>query len=418
MIRTADTFKSWHSKLQLSNRKQTVIGTTVILLTLGVGVVWGSIAPISGAAIAPGIIVATGQNKTVQHLEGGIIDEILVREGETLQAGQTIIRLNQTAALANLTRMATQYDALRAIDARYLAERDGKDTIRFPADMLERKNDPATAEVLDGQEREFAARRAALTSQLAVLEKQIAATSEQITGLEAQVDAANRQMGLVQEELKDTQGLYDQGLAQKSRVLSLERAAAELLGNKGQLIAQIAQARQTIAETESRILGTRQAWMEVATRIQIKAPVAGVVVKIHYNTRGGVIASGQPIVDILPASALEIEARVNPQDIKRVFAGSKANLRFPALRERTTPVMPGIVEFVSADRLTDPRTGEPYYTARIKVSDTLDAEEKIIAARLLPGMPAEVYVETGARTFFQYLLSPVTDILAHSFREP
>ena len=158
MIRTADTFKSWHSKLQLSNRKQTVIGTTVILLTLGVGVVWGSIAPISGAAIAPGIIVATGQNKTVQHLEGGIIDEILVREGETLQAGQTIIRLNQTAALANLTRMATQYDALRAIDARYLAERDGKDTIRFPADMLERKNDPATAEVLDGQEREFAAR--------------------------------------------------------------------------------------------------------------------------------------------------------------------------------------------------------------------------------------------------------------------
>ena len=250
-------------------------------------------------------------------------------------------------------------------------------------------------------------------------------------------------MGLVQEELKDTQGLYDQGLAQKSRVLSLERAAAELLGNKGQLIAQIAQARQTIAETESRILGTRQAWMEkavaemrdvqiqvadfaerlkaaqdVATRIQIKAPVAGVVVKIHYNTLGGVIASGQPIVDILPASALEIEARVNPQDIKRVFAGSKANLRFPALRERTTPVMPGIVEFVSADRLTDPRTGEPYYTARIKVSDTLDAEEKIIAARLLPGMPAEVYVETGARTFFQYLLSPVTDILAHSFREP
>jgi HlyD family type I secretion membrane fusion protein len=443
MIRTADTFKSWHSKLQLSNRKQTVIGTTVILLTLGVGVVWGSIAPISGAAIAPGIIVATGQNKTVQHLEGGIIDEILVREGETLQAGQTIIRLNQTAALANLTRMATQYDALRAIDARYLAERDGKDTIRFPADMLERKNDPATAEVLDGQEREFAARRAALTSQLAVLEKQIAATSEQITGLEAQVDAANRQMGLVQEELKDTQGLYDQGLAQKSRVLSLERAAAELLGNKGQLIAQIAQARQTIAETESRILGTRQAWMEkavaemrdvqiqvadfaerlkaaqdVATRIQIKAPVAGVVVKIHYNTLGGVIASGQPIVDILPASALEIQARVNPQDIKRVFAGSKANLRFPALRERTTPVMPGIVEFVSADRLTDPRTGEPYYTARIKVSDTLDAEEKIIAARLLPGMPAEVYVETGARTFFQYLLSPVTDILAHSFREP
>jgi HlyD family type I secretion membrane fusion protein len=443
MIRTAETFNSWHSKLELSNRKQTVIGTAVLLLTLGVGVIWASTAPISGAAIAPGIIVATGQNKTVQHLEGGIIEEIQVREGETVAAGQSMIRLNQTAALANLTRMASQYDALRAIEARYLAERDDMDVIRFPTDMLERKNDPAVAEVLDGQEREFAARRASLDSQLEVLEKQMGATREQITGLEAQVEAADQQKMLVQEELKDTQGLFDQGLAQKSRVLSLQRAAAELLGNKGQLIAQIAQSRQTIAETESRILGTRQAWMEktvaemrdvqiqvadfaerlkaaqdVATRIQIKAPVAGVVVKIHYNTLGGVITPGQPIVDILPASALEIQARVNPQDIKRVFVGSKANLRFPALRERTTPVMPGIVEFVSADRLTDPRTGEPYYTARIKVSDTLDEEERITAARLLPGMPAEVYVQTGARTFFQYLVSPVTDIMAHSFREP
>lgn len=443
MIRTADTFNSWHSKLQLSNRVQTIAGSAVIALTLGVGVVWGSLAPISGAAIAPGIIVATGQNKTVQHLEGGIIENILVREGETIEAGQTVIRLNETAALANLTRMSGQYDALRAIEARYLAERDDMDTIRFPAEMLARQGEPAMAEVLDGQQREFTARRNALNSQISVLENQMGATREQIIGLEAQVEAADQQMALVQEELKDTKGLFDQGLAQKSRVLSLQRAAAELLGNKGQLIAQIAQARQTIAETESRMLSTRQAWIEkavselrdvqiqvsdyaerlkaaqdVATRIQIKAPVAGVVVKLHYNTLGGVIAPGQPIVDILPSSALEIEARVNPQDIKRVFAGSLANLRFPALRERTTPVMPGVVEFVSADRLTDARTGEPYYTARIKLADTLDKEEMETAARLLPGMPAEVYVETGDRTFFQYLLSPVTDILAHSFREP
>lgn len=443
MIRTADTFNSWHSKLELSNRTQTIAGAAVIALTLGVGVIWGSVAPISGAAIAPGIIVATGQNKTVQHLEGGIIEEITVREGETVTAGQTLIRLSETAALANLTRMSGQYDALRAIEARYLAERDDVDTIKFPAEMLARKSDPALADVLDGQQREFTARRNSLNSQISVLDKQMDATREQIIGLEAQVEAADQQMALVQEELKDTKGLYDQGLAQKSRVLSLQRAAAELLGNKGQLIAQIAQARQSISETENRILSTRQAWIEkavselrdvqiqvadyaerlkaaqdVATRIQIMAPVAGVVVKLHYNTIGGVIAPGQPIVDILPASALEIEARVNPQDIKRVFAGSPANLRFPALRERTTPVVPGVVEFVSADRLTDPRTGEPYYTARIKVSDKLDEDAKAAAARLVPGMPAEVYVETGDRTFFQYLLSPVTDILAHSFREP
>lgn len=393
--------------------------------------------------IAPGVIIVTGQNKQLQHLEGGIIERILVREGEPVKQGQTIIRMSETAARANLERVSGQYDALRAIEDRYVAERDDAEKIIFPADLLERKDQPVVAELLAGQMREFETRRQSLASQIAVLERQIDATREQIAGLEAQREAADRQMALVNEELKDTRGLFEQGLAQKSRVLSLERAGAELLGNKGQLIAQIAQARQTIAETENRILSTRQSWMEktigelrdvqiqvadfgerikaardIATRIEVRAPVDGTVVKLHHYTEGGVIGPGQPLADILPVGAFDIEARILPQDINRVHNGTHTRMRFPALRERTTPTLHGSIAFVSPDRLTDQRTGEAYYLARVKVASDLAEDEKQAVTKLLPGMPVEVYIEMGERTFFQYLLGPVTDVVAHSFREP
>ena len=275
-----------------------------------------------------------------------------------------------------------------------------------------------------------------------MLESQIAASSEQVTGLEAQREAAERQMALVNEELEDMRSLLAQGLAQKSRVLALDRAGAELLGNKGQFIAQIAQTRQAIAETKFRILSTRQAWMEktiselrdlqiqvadlnerikaardIATRIEVRAPVAGTLVKLHQYTEGGVIGPGQPIADILPVGAFDIEARVMPQDINRVHNGTETRMRFPALRERTTPTLHGVVTFISPDRLTDPRTGEVYFLARVKVAKDLAEDEKQAVTKLLPGMPVEVYVETGERTFFQYLLSPISDVVGRAFRE-
>jgi HlyD family type I secretion membrane fusion protein len=222
----------------------------------------------------------------------------------------------------------------------------------------------------------------------------------------------------------------------------LQRAAAELVGNKGQLAAQKAQAEATIAETQNRILATRQAWMEktvadlrdtqmqvadfterlraaqdVAQRTEIRASASGTIVKLHYNTIGGVIQPGQPIADILPTAALEIEGRISTQDINRVSVGRAANLRFPALRSRVTPVVPGELKYVSADRIADPRTGESYYTVRIRLADRLDGDEKAAAGKLQPGMPAEVFVQTGERTFFQYLFAPVSDIMAHSLRE-
>lgn len=442
MIRTAQTFEGWHRELPLTTRPQAMLGAIVIAATLGIGLLWSTLAPIAGAAIAPGVVVATGQNKSVQHLEGGIIEEILVHEGDMVEVGTPLIRMSETAARANLTRISTQLDALRLIEARYIAERDGLAEIALPDDLHKRLTEASLASLLDGQKREFAARRQSFESQLSVLQKQIDATAEQITGLEAQRTSADSQMQLIQEELKDTRGLYKKGFAPKTRLLALERSAAELLGSKGAFTAQIAQAREAIAETQTRILSTREAWMEkiitelrdvqlqvadyqerfkaaqdVTNRLDIRAPVAGKIVKLHYNTPGGVIQPGQTVADILPASALEIEARVNPQDINRVHAGKLANIRFPALRSRLTPVIPAEVIYVSADRLTDPRTGEAYYTARLRLADKLDEPETQAAKRLVPGMPAEVHVQTGERTFLHYLFSPVSDIFSHAFRE-
>lgn len=442
MNRTSEASANWHRKLDLSTKIYRRIGSIAIAVILGGGILWSSFAPIAGAVIAPGVIIVTGQNKTVQHLEGGIIERILVQEGQAVEQGQTIVRMSETAARSNLERVSAQYDALRAMEARYLAERDSSLAISFPADLLARKQEPAVAAILAGQEREFETRRQSLDSQISVLESQIAASSEQVTGLEAQREAAERQMALVNEELEDMRSLLAQGLAQKSRVLALDRAGAELLGNKGQFIAQIAQTRQAIAETKFRILSSRQAWMEktiselrdlqiqladlnerikaardIATRIEVRAPVAGTLVKLHQYTEGGVIGPGQPIADILPVGAFDIEARILPQDINRVHNGTETRMRFPALRERTTPTLHGFVSFISPDRLTDQRTGEAYFLARVKVAEDLAEDEKQAVTKLLPGMPVEVYVETGERTFFQYLLSPLSDVVGRAFRE-
>ena len=443
MIRTAQTFESWHQDVPLSIRPQASLGGIIIAATLGVGLIWAAFAPIDGAAIAPGQVIATGQNKTIQHLEGGIIESILVHEGDRVEADAPLIRLSETAALANLTRISGQLDALRVIEARYMAEREGLTEIKLPADLQARLNETIIKDLLEGQQREFAARRTSLQSQLDVMQKQIAATQEQIIGLDAQRKATISQIGLIGEELKDTRSLFKQGLAQKTRVLALERNSAELMGTKGAFIAQIQQAKQAIAETEGRMLATREAWMEkamaelrdvqiqvadfqerykaakdVATRLDIRTPVAGTVVKLHYTTEGGVIPPSQVVADILPIAALEVEARINPQDINRVQAGRTANVRLPALRSRLTPTIPATVEFISADRLSDPRTGEGYYTARLKLAKELNELEATAAAQLLPGMPAEVHVETGERTFLEYLFSPIDDILMHAFREP
>lgn len=440
MSRILEAYSDWHRPLNLDISRPVMAGLLAIALFVGGGGIWAATAPLSGAVIAPGVIVASGENNTVAHLEGGIIDQLLVHEGDMVTQGQVLIRLSLTAAQANLDRLVDQYNTLRAMLARLEAERDGLPTIAFPTDLATSSN-PRIEGMLNGQVAEFTARRDSLGSELAIYQKQIESTKEQITGFRAQKLSADQQLELIQTETADVQRLFDKGLAPKSRLLALKRTAAQLIGVQGDITAKIAEADQRIAETESRILNAHKDWMEktvtqlrgvevetgdfgervkaardIADRIEIKAPVRGVVVKLYYNTPGGVIAPGQPVLDLLPIDkALQIEARLNPDDINMVAPGGKAQLRFPSLRKRVIPSVSGEIVYVSADRLIDRATQLPYYMVRVKPAEQLPREFDQV--RLLPGMPVEVFVETGERTFLNYLLGPITETFARAFRE-
>ena len=334
-----------------------------------------------------------------------------------------------------------QFDTYRALRARYRAEISEADEIEFPEDLLEKASDPEIAEIIETQKSEFHALRDELQSEIAIFEKRRAANEEEIAGIEAQRASQTEQLALIREEMDATKQLLDQGLTPKSRYLALQRKSSELEGNQGQLSARIARAKQTIAETEQEIIQLKKerrrtsitelrdvqtklsdvqqqmnAAEEIVRRIEVRAPVNGVVVKMHHNTIGGVVAPGEALLELLPGDAsLLVEARVRPEDIDVVQAGRPANLRFTSLRQRVTPTLPGVVEYVSADRLTDEATNTNYYAARIKLDSEMPKEFENV--QITPGMPVEVYVETKERTALQYFLGPISDSFARSFLE-
>ena len=438
---TETEFDAWHKQISTSTWKLSLVGLLALLLAFGGGGLWASTAPLAGAALSTGVVIATGQNKVVQHLEGGIIDEILVKEGERVESGQIVIRLSRATAAATLQRYRLQFDTYRALRARYRAEISEADEITFPEDLLEKTSDPEVAEIIETQKEEFEALRDELQSEIAIFEKRRAANEEEITGIEAQRASQTEQLSLIREEMEATKTLLDQGLAPKSRYLALQRKSSELEGNQGQLTSRIARAKQTIAETEQEIIQLKKerrrtsitelrdvqtklsdvqqqmkAAAEIVRRIEVRAPVNGIVVKLHHNTKGGVVAPGEAILELLPGDAsLLVEARVRPEDIDVVHAGRPAKLRFTSLRQRITPTLTGVVQYVSADRLTDEATNTSYYAARIKLDPEIPKEFENI--EITPGMPVEVYVETRERTALQYFLGPISDSFARSFLE-
>lgn len=438
MSRTTQAFNAWHQGLNPNVRWPIFIGTLAILLGLGGGGYWAATAPLDSAAVAPGVVVAAGQNKVVQHLEGGIIEAILVSEGETVAVGQVLVRMSKTAAQATHRSLLLQADEFRAVEARLLAERDGRAEIEFPGDLMKRESAAEVARIIDGQRNEFNARRESLGSEVSIQEARILALREEIAGLEIQRESTKGQLTLIKEELADSKKLLDQGLMQKPRVLALERNATELSGNQGELTATIAKAQQNILATQAQISAVKKDWLEkliaqlrdvqfkiadtgerlsaasdVAQRTDIRSPVAGIVIKLNVNTLGGVVRPGDVLLELLPTGAgLLIEARVKPEDIDIVFPGRMAQLRFPALRQRTTPTFEGQVEFVSADRLVDRETQNAYYLARIRMN-----AGDISGLKLYPGMPVEVFVAAGERTALEYLVGPLSDVIAHSWRE-
>lgn len=425
-------------------RPTILFGLLVVLALFGGGGTWAALAPLNSAVIAPGVIMVEGNRKTVQHLEGGIVAEILVRDGDSVAPGQILLRLAATRARASLAIIERQLDVLGAREARLIAERDGHATLTFGAALLARSQNPADpeiAEIIDGQRQQFAARRASIESQVALLEQQARQYGEEIHGLEALRAAKDRQIVLIGGELEGLETLYRKGFARKTRILELERMAEALIGERGQHVADIARAETGIADAELRILQLEKSVHEQVVeelyqvqaqtldlaeretaasdelaRIDITAPRAGIVVGLGVHTVGGVISPGQPILDVVPGdAALVVEAQLRTQDVDKVEPGLQANVRLSAFDLRTTPDLTGTVTGVSADRLTDPATGLPYYTVRVAIAP--DEFAKRDGLRLVPGMPAEVFIQTGERTALSYLIKPLSDGLARAFRD-
>ena len=427
--------------IKTDDRRLRIVGLLILLVIFGVFGTWAAVAKLASAALAPGVVTVEGYRKTVQHLEGGIVKEILVRDGDLVEPGDVLLRLDETQVKSKLEIARSRYFAAVALEARLLAEREQAEEIGFPQELQDyREQDTRVAETMAIQHQVFEARRAALVSEAEILEQRIEQLNEQIRGLEGLTAAKQRRIESYREEIRDLTKLFKRGLGDRLRLREMERAANELEGEQADHRAAIASARVKIGETRLQMLQLKQEFQkevvaelrqvqteifdlqeqlralnDTVARTEIQAPARGAVVGMGVHTVGGVISPASPILDIVPRDEeLVVEARVQPTDIDNVYPGLEADVRFSAFKSRTTPVVQGAVETVSADRLTDD-DGQPYYLARIAVAE--GELERLGELKVLPGMPAEVMIKTGERTFVDYLLQPILDGLNRSFRE-
>ena len=417
-----------------------VFGIVVIALFFGAFGAWAVLAPLESAAIAPGVLGVSGKRKTVQHLEGGIVADILVEEGDTVAAGQTLVVLDDTRARSSFSLLQGQYRSAAALKARLEAERDGLPEIRYPDWLRQAVAEDDADDFLSTQDRIFQARARSLGNRTAIYEQRIAQLHEEATGLREEIKAQDRQIGLLEEEIGNIRELVEKGFEGKQRLLALARRKAEVEGRRAQNRARIARVEQRVGETrltivelgnvnlnevvaelrevEARMSDLREsmsAARNVFARTRATAPVAGTVVNLRVFTRGGVVGEGDPLMDIVPADGdLVIEARVDPTDIDTVYPDLPAQVRLTAFSHLTTPMLSGIVRGVSADRLTDERTGAPYYEARIRLDP---GQPELTDLNLQPGMPAEVMIITGKRTALDYLLKPIVASFRRALRE-
>lgn len=418
-------------------------GAIVIAVAFGGLALWSILAPIDGAVIAPGQVVVESNRKAVQHMEGGIIAAINVREGDLVNAGIPLVELERTVPLANLGMIDGQLAELYARRSRLEAERDSADALNAPRGVEAVISGGTFAEKVAGQAELFAAKKETRTTQVALLEERIVQQRERIAGLKVQIEALSDQRDLIADELDGVRTLHAEGYAPKTRLRELEREARRLDGESGALRAGVAEAESVIAEARLEItrLKTsgreesiselrdvdasiveleerRIAANEVLERTTIKAPEAGRVLALNIHTIGGVIAPGAAIMEIVPDGVpLLIAARVSPNDIDKIEAGQETLVRFSGLGGRKTPEAIGHVKTVSADSLIDQTTGVPYYLASIELPPNDELDRVLKGQKLTPGMPAEAYIRTGSQPAIAYLLKPLADAAARSLRE-
>jgi HlyD family type I secretion membrane fusion protein len=420
-------------------------GYGVIAFFIGGGILWSTTTRLDSAAIAHGVVGVESSSKTIQHLEGGIIKEILVENGQHVEAGQVLAKFDDTYAGASLDLLKSQLAGALALHARLVAERDGVPEIVFSDELLTYADDPEVGKMIAGQVDIFNSRRERIANQEKILRERINKNRSEIVGLKAQIDAGEKQLVLLDEEIVTAQALFDRGLGKRSRLLALRRKAAEIAGDIGDYKAQIARVGESIAELqlqltipENRNLNqvTEQlnavqertanlrdkihASDDILRRTAVRAPQSGTVVDLQIHTAGGVVQPGQRLMSLVPdRDRLVVDLRVDPKDIDAVYLGMPARMRMTAFNARSTAPLEGKVTSISADRVTDPLTGISYFSARV-VPDEPESEagKKVVKmAALTPGMQAEVFLVTKRRTVMDYLLEPVTRSFERAGRE-
>jgi HlyD family secretion protein len=417
-------------------------GNMLVFGFIGILGVWSAFAPLESAAIAPGQVEAESSRKIIQHLEGGIIKEILVKDGDIVKSGQVLVRLDQTRAYAERQSWSEQYWDTRLREARLLAERDNLERITIPADIEAAKaSNPSIATIVAGQQKIFDTRLQVFRSQAAIIRQRISQVEEEIVGLQAEEAAAVKRDSIIREERAAVSTLVDKGLERRPRLLSLDREMVEVEGRRGEVAAQISRARQVISEAQATLIkldsdrqneiaqSLREAQSQTAilfekirtvddqlSRTDVKAPEDGVVTDLRIHTTGGVIGAGSPLMDLVPRDdRLIITAQLRPEDIDVVRLGLSAEIHLLPYNQRRVPPIAGTVVYVSADRLTDKRTDQPYYAARIRIDDPQSVRANGID--MVAGMPVHAFIKTGRSTVALYALRPILDSFNRAFRE-
>ncbi|HJS36537.1 MAG TPA: HlyD family type I secretion periplasmic adaptor subunit [Burkholderiales bacterium] len=413
----------------------------VVLLVLAVAV-WASLAPVSGAVIAPGAVKVDMYRRTVQHQEGGIVGEILVRDGSRVKAGDPLVILKDVKVEAGIELVLNQLDGELAKSARLQAEQAWAQEVKFPEELERRAGDPRVADVLRRERELFKTRREAYDSQLGLIRAQIRDVGNEIRARQAQIKADHASLRFQREELESNRKLLKDGFISSTRVMSLERGLADVEARLSEHEADLATARGKVSELNLKAENLRTTMMQEAaneqrqntlqildlrerlrplqdasTRQRVVAPIGGEVVALKFTSVGTVIGPRDPILDIVPENIeLVIEGRVRPEDINYVSVGADTDVRLTAFRQRITPVVAGTVIYVSADRIEDRNERTAYYVVHVRV--TPEALAKAGDLKLQAGMPAELYIKTAARTALMYVLDPVTGFLQRSLREP
>lgn len=420
--------------LRRAIRRHLLIAAFAALIVVGGIGGWAAIAEISGAVVTPATVVVQSNVKHVQHQEGGIIKEILVKDDDLVSAGDLLIRLDDTITRANLGAISKQLGELKAQEARLLAERDGRQRIAF-------SDDDIPDDIKRGQQLLLEARQASIAGRKDQLQEQIRQFNKQAEGLQAQLEAKESEIELIDEELADLDALLNKQLVSKSRVSAQRRERARLQGQYGSFVSEIARIQEGISERKIQILQIEETYraellenlhetrsqiaqleeqkiaaQDKLTRIDIRAPQDGYVHELAVHTIGGVVTPGEVLMSIVPRTdRLVIEAKVKPVDIDELTPGQEATIRFPSFDRRSTPELKAKLLSVSADLTMDQRTGTGYYTARLTIDD---AELALLEGKVLvPGMPVEVFMKTQDRTVLSYLIKPVSDQIAHAMRE-